>query len=114
MIIIAEGRSTKTNWCLLDDSNKKIYCNTEGYNPYVVDSDYIVASLKKGLPHDIPFEKIAEVDYYGAGVHNEEKAKIVEEAIQAVFPNAKVEVGHDLLAAARALLGNEAGFAAIL
>lgn len=114
MIIIADGGSTKTNWCLLDDSNKKIYFNTEGYNPYFVDSDYIVASLKKGLPSDIPFDKITEVNYYGAGVHNEEKAKIVEEAIQVVFPTAKVEVGHDLLAAARALLGNEPGFAAIL
>ena len=54
MIIIADGGSTKTNWCLLDDSNKKIYFNTEGYNPYFVDSDYIVNSLKKGLPGDLP------------------------------------------------------------
>lgn len=114
MIIIADGGSTKTNWCLLDDNNKKIYFNTEGYNPYFVDSEYIIASLKKGLPQDIPFDKISEVNYYGAGVHNEEKAKIVEDAIQAVFPNSKVEVGHDLLAAARALLGTNPGFAAIL
>src|SRR5690606_14685602 len=67
-----------------------------------------------GLPQDVPFDKVDEVNYYGAGVHNEEKAKIVEEAIQVVFPNAKVEVGHDLLAAARALLGTNQGFAAIL
>ncbi|EFK58884.1 hypothetical protein [Sphingobacterium spiritivorum] len=114
MIIIADGGSTKTNWCLLDDSNKKIYFNTEGYNPYFVDSEYIVNSLKKGLPLDLPFDKISEVNYYGAGVHNQEKAQIVVNAIQQVFPNSKVEVGHDLLAAARALLGTESGFAAIL
>ncbi|MBE8715428.1 N-acetylglucosamine kinase [Sphingobacterium hungaricum] len=114
MIIIADGGSTKTNWCLLDDSNKKIYFNTEGYNPYFVDSDYIVSSLKKGLPNDVPFEKVTEVNYYGAGVHNEEKAEIVKKAIEVVFPKSKVEVGHDLLAAARALLGKESGFAAIL
>lgn len=114
MIIIADGGSTKTNWCLLDDSNKKIYFNTEGYNPYFVDSDYIVSSLKKGLPNDVPYEKVTEVNYYGAGVHNEEKAEIVKKAIEAVFPKSKVEVGHDLLAAARALLGKESGFAAIL
>ncbi|MBD1426402.1 N-acetylglucosamine kinase [Sphingobacterium arenae] len=114
MIIIADGGSTKTNWCLLDDSNKKIYFNTEGYNPYFVDSEYIVNSLKKGLPSDLPFDKITEVNYYGAGVHNEEKAKIVEMAMQKVFPNAKVEIGHDLLAAARALLADQPGFAAIL
>ncbi len=41
MIIIADGGSTKTNWCLLDDTGKKIYFNTEGYNPYFVDSEYI-------------------------------------------------------------------------
>ncbi|GEM66082.1 ATPase [Sphingobacterium faecium NBRC 15299] len=114
MIIIADGGSTKTNWCLLDDSNKKIYFNTEGYNPYFVDSEYIVNSLKKGLPNDLPFDDIKEVNYYGAGVHNKEKAEIVVKAIQEVFPKAQVEVGHDLLAAARALLGKEAGFAAIL
>ncbi len=114
MIIIADGGSTKTNWCLLDDSNKKIYFNTEGYNPYFVDSEYIVNSLKKGLPSDLPLEKITEVNYYGAGVHNEEKAEIVEMAMQKVFPNAKVEIGHDLLAAARALLADQPGFAAIL
>ncbi|GHE47621.1 N-acetylglucosamine kinase [Sphingobacterium griseoflavum] len=114
MIIIADGGSTKTNWCLLDDSNKKIYFNTEGYNPYFVDSDYIVNSLKKGLPGDLPLDKIEEVNYYGAGVHNEEKAKIVEVAMQKVFPSARVEIGHDLLAAARALLGDQPGFAAIL
>lgn len=114
MIIIADGGSTKTNWCLLDDSNKKIYFNTEGYNPYFVDSEYIVNSLKKGLPHDLPFENVKEVNYYGAGVHNAEKAEIVKHALIKVFPNSQVEVGHDLLAAARALLGDQQGFAAIL
>lgn len=114
MIIIADGGSTKTNWCLLDDNQKKIYFNTEGYNPYFVDSDYIVSSLKKGLPHDLPLDKIQEVNYYGAGVHNDEKAKIVSDAFRELFPNAKIEIGHDLLAAARALLGKETGFAAIL
>lgn len=114
MIIIADGGSTKTNWCLLDESGKKIYFNTEGYNPYFVDSNYIVNSLNKGLPNDLPFDKITEVNYYGAGVHNEEKAAIVVEAIKQVFKNSEVFVGHDLLAAARALLGKNAGFAAIL
>jgi glucosamine kinase len=114
MIIIADGGSTKTNWCLLDDSGKKIYFNTEGYNPFFVGTDYILASLRKGLPKDLPFESIQEVNYYGAGVHNDEKAKIVVAAMAQVFPNAEIHVGHDLIAAARALLGDQEGFAAIL
>lgn len=114
MIIIADGGSTKTNWCLLDNAGKKVYFNTEGYNPYFVDSEYVVNSLKKGLPKDLPFNEITEVNYYGAGVHNAEKANIIVEALKTVFTNSTVFVGHDLLAAARALLGDQPGFAAIL
>jgi glucosamine kinase len=36
MIIIADGGSTKTNWCLVTEDGKKVYFNTEGYNPYFV------------------------------------------------------------------------------
>lgn len=114
MIIIADGGSTKTNWCLLNDSGKKIYYNTEGYNPYFVNSDYIINSLRKGLPTDLPFDEVKEVNYYGAGVHNEEKAEIVRIALKEFFKNAKIFIGHDLLAAARSLLGTKPGFAAIL
>ncbi|MFD2160970.1 N-acetylglucosamine kinase [Paradesertivirga mongoliensis] len=114
MIIIADGGSTKTNWCLLNDEGKKIYFNTEGYNPYFVDGDYVIESLKKNLPEDLEFDKITEVNFYGAGVHNEEKAQELKDAFKVVFHSSKIFVGHDLLAAARALLGKSVGFAAIL
>lgn len=114
MIIIADGGSTKTNWCLINDEGKKVLFNTEGYNPYFSDTTYIINSLKKNIPADLPTDDIAEVNYYGAGVHNEEKANIIADAMKVVFKNAKINIGHDLLAAARALLGNEKGFAAIL
>lgn len=114
MVIIADGGSTKTNWCLINDAGQKIYFNTEGYNPYFVSTEYIIDSLKKTLPEDLETDKIEEVNYYGAGVHNEEKAAIVEKALKTVFTKSRTYVGHDLLAAARALLGNTPGFAAIL
>lgn len=114
MIIIADGGSTKTNWCLLNEAGQKVYFNTEGYNPYFSDTDYIIDSLRKSIPVDIAVDKVDEVYYYGAGVHNEEKANIVKDALKMHFNNAEVFVGHDLLAAARALLGNQPGFAAIL
>ncbi len=114
MILIADGGSTKTNWCLLNQDGEKTLFNTEGYNPYFSDTKYIINSMKKSLPTDLPTEKIKEVNYYGAGVHNEEKAQIIVDAMKVIFPNAEVNVGHDLLAAARALLKNDAGFAAIL
>jgi len=114
MIIIADGGSTKTNWCLLTQDGKKVYFNTEGYNPYFSSIAYIVNSLHESLPTDLEIDKITEVNYYGAGCSTEEKRNQVKEAMSAVFKNAAVYVGHDLLAAARALLGTNAGFAAIL
>lgn len=114
MILIADGGSTKTSWCLIDENGKKILFNTEGYNPYFSDSEYIITSLRKNMPSDLPIAKIKEVYYYGAGVHSDEKANIVKKAMETIFTAAEVKIGHDLLAAARALLGNQRGFAAIL
>jgi N-acetylglucosamine kinase-like BadF-type ATPase len=114
MIIIADGGSTKTNWCLITDEGKKVYFNTEGYNPYFSSKEYIIKSLNESLPTDLEIEKITEVNYYGAGCSVDDKKKIVEEAMEAVFVKAKVNIGHDLLAAARAVLGLNEGFAAIL
>jgi len=114
MIIIADGGSTKTNWCLVTEEGKKVYFNTEGYNPYFSDEEYIIHSLKENLPTDLDLTAITEVNYYGAGCSTADKRQIVENAMQAVFTHSKINVGHDLLAAARALLGNTEGFAAIL
>ncbi|RFZ84068.1 N-acetylglucosamine kinase [Mucilaginibacter terrenus] len=114
MIIIADGGSTKTNWCLVTEDGKKVYFNTEGYNPYFAPKDYIIQSLKESLPTDLEKDKITEVNYYGAGCSTDEMRQLVKEAMEAVFTKSKVNIGHDLLAAARALLGNTEGFAAIL
>ncbi|MEO6851592.1 MAG: N-acetylglucosamine kinase, partial [Mucilaginibacter sp.] len=114
MIIIADGGSTKTNWCLVTDEGKKVYFNTEGYNPYFSSTAYIVQSLMENLPADLDKKEIHEVNYYGAGCSTEDKRNVVAEAMTAVFTNAKVYIGHDLLAAARSVLGTNAGFAAIL
>jgi N-acetylglucosamine kinase-like BadF-type ATPase len=114
MIIIADGGSTKTNWCLVTEEGKKVYFNTEGYNPYFSSTAYIVQSLMENLPSDLEKNEITEVNYYGAGCSTDEMRKIVADAMKAVFTKAKVYVGHDLLAAARALLGTSEGFAAIL
>jgi len=114
MIIIADGGSTKTNWCLINDEGKKVYVNTEGYNPYFASIDYIIKSLQHNLPSDLQLDRISEVNYYGAGCSTDEKKAHVKKAISAVFINSQVNIDHDLMAAARALLGRQAGFAAIL
>ena len=52
--------------------------------------------------------------FYGAACRRAQKAEVIAAAMRQLFPNAKAHVTEDLLAAARALLGREPGFAAIL
>lgn len=113
MILIADSGSTKTSWCLVNQDGEQRYFDTEGYNPYFVDSTYIKNSLEKSLPLTLDRNKVREVNFYGAGCMAEKKS-IIEEAMQFFFNNANIFAEIDTLAAARALLGTHAGFAAIL
>ncbi|UOQ69589.1 N-acetylglucosamine kinase [Hymenobacter volaticus] len=114
MILIADGGSTKTTWCLVDGLATRSFFHTEGYNPEFIDTAGIVASLHQNLPSTLATPDIAELYYYGASVVSPLQVATVTHGMQAVFKQARVFVGHDLLAAARALLGQESGFAAIL
>jgi glucosamine kinase len=113
MILVADGGSTKCSWCLLADAHPT-YFTTEGYNPYFWDTPAIAASLRRGVPAAVQAAPVTAIYYYGSGVLSPAKAEIVAAALRQLYPQAAIEVAEDLLAAARALLGHEAGFAAIL
>jgi glucosamine kinase len=114
MILIADGGSTKTTWCLVDAHFTRSLFHTEGYNPEFIDTAGIIASLRQHLPATLAPATVTEVYYYGASVVTAPQVATVADAMQAVFSQARVFIGHDLLAAARALLGRQPGFAAIL
>ena len=113
MILIADSGSTKANWCVVAQNGELAHFTTEGYNPHFVDEDYIINSLTKSLPDYINHQEIEEINFYGSGCMAG-KTVIVESALHSLFKSAKVNAFVDLLAAARALLWNEPGFAAIL
>lgn len=112
MILIADGGSTKTNWCLTDGSTNT-YFDSEGYNPYFVNTTFIISSLEKSLPEALDGSSVSAVHFYGAGC-TKDKAPVVQQALRQVFSEACCFVESDLLGAARALLGDQPGFAAIL
>ncbi|WP_310392062.1 N-acetylglucosamine kinase [Hymenobacter sp.] len=114
MILIADGGSTKTNWCLVTADGNRSFFNTEGYNPEFIGTAGIVASLRKSLPDTLAGNQVTELYYYGASISSPSKVAVVADAMRTVFTRARIYVDHDLLAAARALLGRGAGFAAIL
>ncbi|MGI6573885.1 MAG: N-acetylglucosamine kinase [Fermentimonas sp.] len=113
MILIADSGSSTTNWTLVDDREIVFQFESEGYNPCYNSSDEIKRSLSKSLPEGYDWSKIKLVAFYGAGCY-EDKYIVIEDALRPLFPHARFDVAMDLVASARALLGNKPGFAAIL
>jgi N-acetylglucosamine kinase-like BadF-type ATPase len=118
MILIADSGSTKTDWRLIDAADRSWQFGTIGFNPFFQDSIMIAEELRRKLLPEIqvvyPDNEPLYIYFYGAGCSSPEKCEIVSTAIKHVFPNAIVEVEHDLLAAARALCGRKEGIAAIM
>ena len=113
MILIADSGSTKIAWCLVEPSGKMRQFETEGYNPCYTGGEKLFEILKPNLPEDFNTADVKEIAFYGAGVY-EDKYDVICNAIQPIFPNARIEAAMDLIASARALLGRNPGFAAIL
>jgi glucosamine kinase len=112
--LIAESGSTKADWCLVTGNETTTY-RTQGISPYFLDSKQIKEILEKELmPHLPPTVQVEEIYYYGTGCLQPKSVTIVETALKAVWPLAKIDVKHDLMGAARALCGREPGIASIL
>lgn len=111
--LIADSGATKAEWSLLTNGKQKTIL-TQGISPYFLNKDQVVDVLFKELKPDLQNVRVDEVYYYGTGCANPDNAKLMKKAIKQVFPEANIEVNHDLLAAARALCGVEKGIACIL
>jgi N-acetylglucosamine kinase-like BadF-type ATPase len=113
MIIIADSGGSKIDWRLLHNDGAISQANAPGYNPYYQP----VEDLKKGLESFVlPLikEKVDKIFFYGAGVSSTKNQITVQQAFKGFFPDAEIEIGWDLLAAARALCGHEPGIACIM
>jgi N-acetylglucosamine kinase-like BadF-type ATPase len=113
MILIADSGSTKTDWRCVDENQKITSFQTIGFNPYHISEKEILTELVSSKLTIVQHE-VKQVIFYGAGCSSLEKSNEIKLALQQFFTNAKVEVNHDLLAAARALCGHEKGMVAIL
>ncbi len=114
MQLIADSGSTKTDWVLIREKKKEASFQTTGINPYFKSGEQIFCEVRPVFHRYIEPETIKRVDFYGAGCSSHEKTEIVKNAFKRIFPEADIFVGHDMLAAARALLGNKPGIACIL
>ncbi len=112
-ILIADSGATKCEWRLVEDGKKKTII-THGISHYFLNKEQISTLLVKELLPKIKNASISAIHFYGTGLSNKDNASIVRKVLKSLFPKAVIEVQTDLLAAARALCGNEKGVACIL
>lgn len=114
MILLADGGSTKVDWCLVSHGKVVKQIFTKGANPFFRTREDISEELKETLRPAMEEFKIDAVYFYGAGCAFPEKNEIVRAAIADNLDVPLIEVGSDLLAAAKGLCGHEKGIACIL
>lgn len=113
MILIADSGSTKTDWRLVNETGEVAHYKTIGFNPYFINSGNILSELTNSDLVAIN-EKVTQVYFYAAGCSTEKNKQELQDPLNTFFCNAKVDVEHDMLAAARATCGKEKGVVAIL
>ena len=115
MILIADCGSTKIDWCVVENGEVKKQVFTSGINALLMTEEQIRETLANELAQEVAEFEIESVYYYGAGCLFDDICANVRRAIAANVPTAKtIEVHSDLVAAARALCGNQEGIACIL
>ena len=115
MILIADCGSTKIDWCVVNDGKVVEQIFTSGINALLMTEEQIRETLAAELAEKVKGYAIESVYYYGAGCLFDDICANVRRAIAHNVPTAKtIEVHNDLLAAARALCGQNEGIACIL
>tara|TARA_R110002050_G_scaffold138686_1_gene262539 strand:- start:462 stop:1325 length:864 start_codon:yes stop_codon:yes gene_type:complete len=114
MILIADGGSTKCDWVLLDSKGEVLFkTRTLGLNPAVIPQEELYVRIRENNDLKGIFDKVEQVDFYGAGCGTKTPNKILTNAIGEIFPKAKVVVQEDTVAAVYAAT-SEPGIVCIL
>lgn len=111
--LIVDSGSTKAEWCLINGAQNQFFI-TQGLSPYFLSSPQIEAIVHAEIVPKLSSVTIDELYYYGTGCATEVNANIVRTALNKVFPESVIYINHDMMAAAKALCGNENGLASIL
>ena len=114
MILIADGGSSKVDWCLIDHGVliKRVFL--KGANPFFRTRKDIGDEINDILVPEMKDYKIDSIHFFGAGCAFADKNEIIRAAIADNFDVDNIEVGSDLLGAAIGLYGNKPGIACIL
>jgi N-acetylglucosamine kinase-like BadF-type ATPase len=113
MIIVADSGGSKIEWRFLKKDGTIGQAYSPGFNPYYQPLSHLNSIVEEHLVPKVD-EPVDKIFYYGTGVSSEKNVSIIQDAFTKYWPKAYIEIGWDLLAAARALCGRERGIACIL
>lgn len=110
--LLAESGSTKTDWVVIDGPQQGLSFQTIGLNPSYISAEQMLQILIDQFPSGV--EEVRGVHFYGAGCSAPAPKMRVKQVLEHFFFQTTAHVEHDLLAAARGLLGKEPGLVCIL
>ena len=113
MRIIADGGSTKVCWAIENSAGEWHKVRTEGLNPALLGPEETAKRIEAELLPLTGDEPVEEIHYFGAGCTAELSPTMMKILQEATGCNS-VEVGSDMLGAARSLCGSSMGIACIL
>lgn len=115
MIIVAESGATKTEWRSVGNDGTVRPAQTPGMNPSSYDEDHIASAVAQAMSAVNPEgEKVDRIFFYGAGLVSTASVAPVGDALRKWCPDAVMDFRNDLVAAARALFGDQEGIVAIM
>jgi N-acetylglucosamine kinase-like BadF-type ATPase len=113
MILIADGGSTKADWCVSDHGKQVQRILTKGINPFFQSEEEISREIQSTLVPELKTHTFDALYFYGAGCLPE-KIPLMKNAIGKHLRIQTIEIYSDMLAAAHGLSGKEPGIVCIL
>jgi glucosamine kinase len=112
--LIADSGSTKTDWVVLNAGKPTAQFQSVGLNPFYQSAVAIENTLRTQVLIHMP-HPVEEVYFYGAGCADEKSSRPIWDGFKSTLgADANIQVGSDMLGAARGLCGQQQGIACIL
>jgi len=114
MKLIVDSGSTSTDWIFIKEGTVIKEFIGPGFNPYYFADENYLIKLEEKVSNEIQFPEVEEIYFYGSGCSTQTNCALVKSTLWESFPNANIQLHHDLFGAAVALFGNDKGIACIL
>ncbi len=106
MIFITDGGSTKCDWIAVDRNGVQLFekVRTKGLNPAILAPDELLDRIHENDFLNLHKGEVEQIFFYGAGCGTVGPKKALKQVLKLNFPNARVKVAEDTLAAVYATI----------